>query len=226
MRQRWYNLLFAHWRMDPAALRGTIPSGLELDTFDGSAWLGVVPFGMSGICLRHTVPLPWISRFLELNVRTYVVAGGRPGVYFFSLDAANPLAVRVARTWFKLPYFDAAMGMREAPGGWIEYQSRRTHRGAPPASFRGRYRGVGEPRRSQPGSLAYFLTERYCLYTAARDGLYRGDIYHDPWALQAAEAEIQENTMVAAHGFTLPPEPPVLHFAPSIDTIEWALRKA
>lgn len=224
MRQRWYHLLFAHWRVDAAALRPLIPPALELDTRHGEAWLAVVPFGMSGIRLRYTPALPWISRFLELNVRTYVTARGKPGVYFFSLDAANPLAVRVARAWFKLPYFDARMRMSEK-NGWIEYESRRTHRGAPPAVFRGRYRPLAEPQVSQPGSLEHFLTERYCLYTAAGGALYRGDIHHEPWPLQPAEAEIAENSMPAAHGIALPPDPPLLHFARSIDTIEWALQK-
>lgn len=222
MQQTWYNLLFAHWPIAVEALRAHIPEPLEIDTFNGQGWLGVVPFGMSNVYPRFTVPVPGISHFLELNVRTYVRLGQRPGVYFFSLDAANPLAVEVARRWYQLPYFNARMRMR-ADGEWINYASRRTHRGALLAEFRGRYRPVGEVYHAQPGSLEHWLTERYCLYTLTQGQVYRGEIHHGPWPLQPAQAEIELNTMAEAHGLNLPARPPLLHFARWIQTMEWAI---
>jgi hypothetical protein len=236
MTQTWYNLLFAHWPVPPDVMRRAVPGALELDTFDGQAWIGVVPFGMSRVYPRWTFAVPWLSYFLELNVRTYVTRDGKPGVYFFSLDAANPIAVELARRWYRLPYFNARMTMQpglgaRGAGGWIEYHSLRTHRNAPPAEFKSRYRPVGEVFLSRPGTLEYFLTERYCLYTTMPNGeVYRGEIHHPPWPLQVAEAEIDVNTMtspcLSPHGARLPDVPPVLHFARQLETVEWAIRPA
>lgn len=222
MKQTWYNLLFAHWPIAASELRAHIPEPLEIDTFEGQGWLGVVPFGMSNVYPRFTVPVPGLSHFLELNVRTYVRVGDKPGVYFFSLDAANPIAVEVARQWYQLPYFNARMQMR-SDGEWLDYHSRRTHRGAPPAEFAGRYRPVGEVYHAKRGALEHWLTERYCLYTVARGQVYRGEIHHSPWPLQKAEAKIEMNTMAGAHGLTLPAIPPLLHFVRRIETVEWAI---
>jgi uncharacterized protein YqjF (DUF2071 family) len=222
MWQTWYNLLFAHWPIEPEALRCALPPQLEPETFEGQAWLGVVPFGMWRVYPRYTFPVPWLSYFLELNVRTYVSLDGKPGVYFFSLDAANPIAVALARAWYKLPYFNAQMRMVER-NGWVDYHSTRTHRGAPKAEFNGRYRPTGEPYLSQRGSLEYWLTERYCLYTVAEGQIYRGEIHHAQWPLQRAEAEIELNTLPAPMGLTLPGAPPLLHFARSIDVVAWGI---
>jgi hypothetical protein len=226
MAQRWHDLLFAHWPVAPEDLRPTIPAGLELDLHNGRAWVGVVPFRMSGIALR-LLPLavPWFSAFLELNVRTYVTAPGgeRPGVFFYSLDAANPVAVALARRWYHLPYFFARMQLRER-GGWIEYASHRAHPGAPRAKFTGRYRPVGEPFRAQPGSLEAWLTERYCLYSADPHGrVYRGEIHHIPWPLQPAEAELDFHHLTAQHGIRLPDVPPLLHFTRWLDIVAWTI---
>jgi len=237
MAMRWLDLLFAHWPVDAAALRPLIPEGLELDTFDGQAWLGIVPFRMDGVRPPWCPPLPWVSAFAELNVRTYVrVPGGgdsrghsKPGVWFFSLDAANPLAVRTARLTFHLPYFDARMRIEERDG-WVRYDSRRTHRGAPPGVFRARYRPVSEPYLSEPGTLEHWLTERYCLYAADRRGrVYRGDIHHVPWPLQPAEAEIEEDTLTSplgAPGTALerPDVAPLLHFVRRLEVVAWELK--
>jgi len=226
MHQTWYNLLFAHWPVPPQELRRRIPAALEVDTFEGQAWVGVVPFGMSGVYPRLTFPVPWLSSFLELNVRTYVRANDRPGVWFFSLDAANPAAVAIARAWYRLPYFIARMTMREASDGWIEYQSARAHRGAPPAEFRGRYHPVGEVYTSHSGTREHWLTERYCLYTIGAKGeVYRGEIHHAPWPLQPAEAEIEVNTTTAPHGLQLPEAKPLLHFARRFETVEWTIER-
>jgi hypothetical protein len=204
MAQSWHDLLFAHWPIDPALLRPHIPAALQIDVFEGQAWIAVVPFRMSGVRLRWTPALPWLSAFPEMNVRTYVNAGGKPGVWFFSLDARNPVAVAIARAWFHLPYFRAQMGCEERDS-WIHYRSERRHPGAAAGIFEGRYRPAGEMFEPKPGSLEHFLTERYCLYAAGSRGrIYRGEIHHPPWRLQAAEAEFARNSMVEAAGLALP----------------------
>lgn len=168
MTQQWCDLLFAHWPIPVEVMRTLVPAQLPLDTWDGMAWIGVVPFRMQGVRPRLTPALPWLSAFPELNVRTYVKLYDRDqekaGVYFFSLEAANPVAVIVARTFFKLPYFRAAMALREDHAG-IHYTSRRTHRHAPPAEFVGNYWPVAEPYHAQPHTIDRWLTERYALYT-------------------------------------------------------------
>src|SRR5580692_10586538 len=169
MAQSWHDLLFAHWRMEEAALRRHIPTELKIDTLGGQAWLGVVPFRMSGVRLRGTPPVPWLSAFPELNVRTYVHVDGKPGVWFFSLDADNRTAVAIARAWFHLPYFRARMSCAER-NGWIEYRCERSHPSAHSGVLNGRYRPIGEVFAAAPGSLEYFLTERYCLYAADNEG--------------------------------------------------------
>lgn len=227
MTQSWLDLLFAHWPVDPDCLRPLIPAGLELETFEGQAWIGVVPFRMQNVRPRLMPSLPWLSAFPELNVRTYVTDGKKSGVWFFSLDAANPVAVRVARAGFHLPYYDANMSLNEREG-WIHYRSHRTHSGAPPADLRGRYRPVGPVYSSQAGSLEHWLSERYCLYASnglAPDArLWRGEIQHEPWPLQRAEAEFELNTMTLPLGVTLQGEP-LLHFARRIDVVVWLLEE-
>jgi len=221
MAQSWHDLLFAHWRVEEAALRRHIPAGLDIDTFEGRAWLGVVPFRMSGVKLRGTPAVPWLSAFPELNVRTYVVVDGKPGVWFFSLDAANPITVAIARAWFHLPYFRARMSCRERDG-WIEYSSERKHVGAASGVLQGRYRSVGPVFLAQTGSLEHFLTERYCLYAATGEGrLTRGEIHHAPWPLQSAEAELTKNSMPEAAGISLPAVRPLLHFAKRQEVVVW-----
>lgn len=225
MEQSWHDLLFAHWPLDAHALRRLIPAELEIDTFEGRAWLGIVPFRMSGVRWRWTPALPWLSAFPELNVRTYVSAQGKPGVWFFSLDAANGLAVATARWSFHLPYFRARMTCVETEG-WMEYRSRRTHRGALDAAFEGRYRATGQAFDPQPGSLEHFLTERYCLYSAASGGrIYRGEIHHPPWLLQTGEAQFAKNTMAAGVGLIQPDGLPLLHFARRQNMVAWAPRR-
>ena len=202
-------------------LRSHIPPQLELETFNRQAWIGVVPFSMTGVRLRWIPALPWLSAFPELNVRTYVIAEQKPGVWFFSLDAANPLAVAMARTWFHLPYFRARMECEEKDG-WVRYRSARTHRGVPAAVFQGRYRPAGEIFQARGGTLEYFLTERYCWYAAgSRERIYRGEIHHPPWALQIAEAEFSRNSMGDAAGVSLPTQRPLLHFGRRQDMVAW-----
>lgn len=219
---RWHDLLFAHWRVDARALRTAVPGGLEIDTFDGSAWIAVVPFRMSAIRPRCLPALPRLSAFPELNVRTYVTRGGRPGVYFFSLDAAEPLAVRVARAVWGLNYLDADMRCARDADGAVRYASRRTHRGEPPAELRCRYEPVGGTFRSKPGTLEHFLTERYCLFTSDRRGtLRRGDIAHEPWPLQRAVWDVDECDLLRVAGIAPPSGPPHLLFARELAVQAW-----
>lgn len=223
MLQKWHDLLFAHWPVPAELLRPQIPAQLEIDTFDGQAWLAVVPFRMSGVRLRGTPAMPWLSAFPELNVRTYVTCREKPGVWFFSLDAENPIAVGIARGWFHLPYFRARMSCIER-NGWIEYASRRTHAGAASADLRGSYRPVDEPFHPSPGTLECFLTERYCLYALNKQGnLLRGEIHHPPWPLQRAEAAWECNTMAEPLGIKLDSRP-FLHFARRQDVLVWPPR--
>ncbi len=221
MAQTWHDLLFAHWPVDLGALRLLLPPQLQIDTCKGQAWLGVVPFRMTGVRLRGMPALPWLSAFPELNVRTYVTCGGKPGVWFFSLDAGNSLAVAIARAWFHLPYFRARMSCIEM-AGWIQYQGERTHRGALSGLLTGRYRPISEVFSARRETLEYFLTERYCLYTTdGRGRIIRGEIHHPPWLLQEAEAEFTRNTIAEASGVKLPARRPLLHFARRQDVIVW-----
>ncbi len=213
MEQTWRDLLFAHWPVSWESLRAQVPETMELDRWEGAAWLGVVPFRMTGIRPLGMPAVPYLSDTLELNVRTYVTVNGKPGVYFFSLDAERPIAVRIARRFFFLPYFDAQMECSEDDGA-LQYSSRRTHRGAAPAEFAGTYSPVGDGEPAAEGTLPHFLTARYCLYTQDRTGaLVRGDIQHDPWTLQPARAEFQLNTMAAPLGFRLDEPPASLLFS-------------
>ena len=220
MAQTWEDLLFAHWRVPVDALRRVVPSQLPLDTFDGSAWIGVTPFLVRGLRLRLTPPVPFVSRFPELNVRTYVTVGGRPGIYFLSLDAASRLAVVGARRTFRLPYFHARMRARRMDRA-VRYSSERVSSDGESASFRAQYRPSGARYVASPESLEYFLAERYCLYTFDESlRIYRADIHHPPWPLQPAEAEIGANSMTVPLGIELPREP-LVHFAARQDVLIW-----
>lgn len=222
----WHDLLFLHWPIDASVLRPLVPSGLELETFDGSAWIGVVPFRMSNVRPRGVPELPWLSRFCELNVRTYVTRGGRPGVWFFSLDAASRLAVRLARARFHLPYFDARMRC-VASGGAVDYESARCHAGAPAAGFRASWRPAGPLHHARAGTLEHFLTARFCLYSQAPDGrLLRGEIDHPRWPLRVAQASVESETMVRSLGLPTPDGPPLAHCVERLDVVGWTLEPA
>lgn len=216
---RWLDLAFLHRPVRPALLRAHVPAGLELDTFDGSAWLGSVPFRMEGVRPRRMPAVPGISDFPELNLRTYVTAQGKPGVWFFSLDVTGRLAVAIARTWFHLPYHRARMSSVERDA-WIESTHARDER----VAFRARYRGIGAPFRAAPGSLEAFLVERYCLYASDRRGrILRGDVHHAPWTLQRAECELELDTLAAQVGLGAAGGDPLAHFAHALDVVAWSL---
>jgi uncharacterized protein len=219
MLQRWENLLFAHWRVDPAALSGKIPAGLALDVHDGGAWVAVTPFEIAGLRLRGLPPVPGASRFPELNVRTYVTAGGKPGVWFFSLDAGSSLAVAAARWLYHLPYRAARMACVKR-GRSISYRCERDA-AAGRAEFLADYEPIGEPFRTRKGTLEEWLTARYCLYAEEGGTVYRAEIDHEPWTLSRAKAEIVRNTMAAASGIELPPDRPLLHYAEPLEVRVW-----
>lgn len=226
MTQTWHDLLFAHWPVSVNDLRPHVPAGFEIDTFDGQAWIGIVPFRMTNVAPRGVPALPWVSAFPELNVRTYVRVKGRGGVYFFSLDAANPVAVGIARTLVHLPYFTASMGLEAGEDGWIDYRSRRTSPNSTPAELQVRYRPIGPVTPPAHGTLEHFLTERYCLFTV--DQSFRAfslDIHHPPWPLQLAEATFEKNTMADAAGIRLPSVAPLLHFSKRQDMVAWGLAR-
>ena len=223
MAQTWQRLLFAHWPVSVDVIRPMIPPQLAIDTWDGTAWIGVVPFLMNGVRLRGLPPVPMTDQFPELNVRTYVKKDGIDGVWFFSLDAANPLAVFTARRWFNLPYYNAKMSLSEH-GDTIHYSSQRTHRNAKPATFIAEYHPISKVQDFAPDSHERWLTERYALFAADKSGtVYRGDIQHKLWPIQLAEADIQQNTMAKASGIEFPDTQPLLHYVHHIDVITWAL---
>lgn len=223
MGQTWVDLLFAHWPVEPDALRRVLAPQLPLDTFDGRAWIAVTPFGVRNLRLRLSLPVPWLSSFPEVNVRTYVTVGGRPGIYFFSLDAGSALAVAAARRAYLLPYFRARMSMRRA-GCDVRFASERVGEDAPaPARLHGSYRPTGPAFAAAPGTLEHWLTERYCLYTLDDRGeVQRGEIHHRPWPLQPATADLAVNTMAAEVGLDLRGEP-LLHYAGRQDVVFWSL---
>jgi uncharacterized protein YqjF (DUF2071 family) len=225
MAQKWHDLLFAHWQVPADALRKLLPKALELDTFSGQAWISIVPFTMSGVRLRGTPALPRFSAFPELNVRTYVTAGGKPGVWFFSLDAANPVAVEIARRWFHLPYFRSRMNSRVGPQG-IVYSAFRIDRRGNNEQLEATYRAYGPSLACKAGTLEYFLTERYCLYAEKLDGtLLRSEIHHAPWSLHEAHASFAANTMTKNLGIDTSAPPSLLHFSKSRDVIVWPPKK-
>jgi uncharacterized protein len=212
--------LFAHWRVTEEALRDHVPDELPLDSFDGSFWLGLTPFRVDALRLRGTPPVPGLSSFLELNVRTYVTYEDKPGIWFFSLDAESRLAVEAARRTYALPYHHASMRAHHL-GEAVGYSSRRRDDGH---RFEGRYRPTGVKAPPQAGTLEHFLTERYCLYTRSRGELFRAEIHHPPWPLQPAEAELRENTMPPP-GIELEGQP-LFHFSERQDVVIWALEPA
>ena len=248
MYQTWGKLLFMHWPIDSEILRPLIPSKLSIDTFAGQAWIGVVPFTMWGIRASFLPPIPGTSAFHELNVRTYVHHDGVPGVWFFSLDAANSLAVWGARTFYNLPYFNATMSLIQKENT-IDYSSVRSDGRTYPqffaadaAGFRAgsdasQFPNLPQARLeaswkiseslppSRPGTIEFFLTERYCLYSYRSGKLYRSRIFHDPWPLRAASVDSCKSTMIESLGIAQPEGEPLLHYAESIAVDIWPLQR-
>ncbi len=227
-RQSWRDLLFMHWPIAASALRPPIPDQLTIQQFDGAAWLGVVPFRMTDVTARFLPSIPGISAFPELNVRTYVEYKGVPGVWFFSLDASNSIAVKIAQRFFHLPYVHATMTCR-AEGDAVAFHSERTDPKAAKARFIARYEPTAPAQLALPGSLDHFLTERYCLYAQTPRGrLMRGEVHHGPWPLQPARIDVESNELPGVHGLIVddPAHPPVVHFARRVDVVLWPFESA
>lgn len=206
MLQRWEQLLFLHWRWDPAAIQATLPTGLHVDTHEGEAWLGVVPFFMRRVRPRGLPCLPWISDFLELNLRTYVHDDqGRSGVWFYSLDCNQPVAVWAARTFFDLPYEHAEMSSEASRDGWVRYHSHRRH-DTQASEFT--YRVGAEPTAAEPGTLEFFLAERYLLFANSPKGIRVGQVHHRPYPLAEAEVAAWDDRVISLNGFDRPQRPP------------------
>jgi uncharacterized protein len=223
MTQRWNDLLFAHWPLPASELTHLLPEALTVDTFDGSAWVGVVPFWMDQIRMRVLPPIPGANRFPELNLRTYVRERhtNQPGVYFFSLDAASALAVSAARLFYRLPYYWARMKIESDENRGFHYSSDRLL-SRHPAHFRARYRSLGKP--CVKGGIESFLTDRYALFTMTRRReVGRVNIHHLPWPLELAEAEFEVNDLPEAHGIRLPDTKPLLQYSRELTVYIWSL---
>jgi uncharacterized protein YqjF (DUF2071 family) len=232
MYQNWHHLLFLHWEVPPEQLQALLPPGLDLDTFEGKAYVGVVPFTVTGARPILTPPLPWISNFHEVNVRTYVHQRGHdPGVWFFSLDASSSVAVAAARAMYHLAYFNAQIDFTVSSDAMprIEFASRRDDpRGMMPAHCRTAYQPAeGAITRAVPGTLDFFLVERYILYAAdERQTLYRGRIHHQPYPLQKVEVDSVDETLVWAANIKRPASAPLRHYAREVNVKVYALEEA
>jgi uncharacterized protein len=226
MRQKWHDLLFLHWTVYPPALRRLIPPQLELDLFDGTAYVGLVPFTMSGVRPVGLPPVWGLSSFHETNLRTYVRLGDHdPGVWFFNLEAANSIAVRLARTLYHLPYHRARMFLEHVPtdtaadgrSSSIVYSGVRLWPGPLPASYNIRATPFGPTRQAQHGSLEHFLIERYLLYSTSRSRLFQGRVAHKPYPIQSAEVHSIDETVLRTWNIQTTNTPPLAHFSTGVD---------
>lgn len=224
MHQNWGKLLFMHWRIRESLLRPLIPAPLEIDTFDGSAWIAIAPFTMWDIrALPPFIPaLPGLSALHEMNVRTYVHLNRVPGVWFFSLDASSAAAVLAARTFFFLPYYHAQMELTELDGT-IDYSSVRLDE--PKAEFQARWSAGKKLALAEPESLEFFLTERYSLFSAREETIYRARIFHEPWPLCDASLNSFSSTMIEACGLPTPAGDPLLLYCEKLEVDIWPLQK-
>lgn len=231
MHQNWHHLLFLHWEVPVAELQALLPLRLTVDTFAGKAFVGLVPFTLTGVRPIMVPPLPWISAFHEINVRTYVHLEGRdPGVWFFSLDAASSIAVAAARAAYHLPYFgaDIDMGVRPGANPSIDFHSRRTDpRGNQPADARVHYQPLeGAAVPAVPGTLEHFLVERYILYAEdERRDLYRARVHHQPYPIQSVNVPTLEQTLTWAAGIKHPEHPAYQHYAREVNVKVYPLER-
>ena len=230
MRPNWRELLFLHWDFAPEIVQQLLPEGLTVDTFNGRAYIGLVPFRMEAVRPNWVPNLGRLGRFYdtfaELNVRTYVVRDGVPGVWFFSLDAASALATIAARVWFRLPYFKARMSSHVGRDGAIRYWSKRLWPAPMPAICSATYRPEGEVFHAQPNTLEDFLAERYVLYSQRGDQLFRGRVHHTPYPLQRAQLLHLRESCLNAAGFARPDFAPHILYSAGVDVEVWPLEKA
>lgn len=218
-RQQWLDLLFAHWHIPSSLIQPIIPKPLVLEQEDGMAWIAVVPFKMADVAPRFLPAIPGLSAFPEINLRAYVHYQGKPGVWFFSLDASQPIAVWAAKRMFHLPYFQSKIQMTMQQDA-VRYDSLRQN--TTNARFSGVYRGKGKVFLSEKGSIEHLLTERYCMYAQNKSGqLFRTEVHHEPWPLQHAELQIQHLELTQWLGFELTSPPDLLHFSKGVRVIAW-----
>ena len=222
MRQSWDKLLFIHWEVEPSMLRPHLPQRVEIDTFDGKAYLAITPFTLYNVRPIFLPPIPLVSAFHETNVRTYVHVDGVPGVWFFSLDANGLLAVLGARAAYHLPYYYASIEMKETDGK-IDYSLKRA--GVITARLQANWTSDKSTFVSTPGSIEFFLTERYCLYTMNRGQLYRARIDHEPWPLHAAELHTIETNLFEADKLPRPAGEPFVLAGGPVNVDVWPLVK-
>lgn len=235
--QSWNDLLFAHFAVAPQTLRRLVPEAFTLDLYDGAAWLTVSPFCTSHMRPSGVPPMPGISHFPQVRLRTYVTmidkeGKAKPGVFYFSVDAANLSAVWFARMFFRMQYWHSAIRVsgatlqaRKPKERTIHFRSLRLHGPTAiggPARFEAVYAPEGEPERARRGSLDEFLTERYCVYSMNREKVYRSEIHHQPWPLQRATVEIRENSIADPLGLALSATPDICHFSRSLKMLAWA----
>jgi uncharacterized protein len=225
MRQTWKNVFFAHWPILPERLRPSIPSTLEIETYQQMAWLGVVIFEIEGIYFRGLSPISVVLKFPEVNLRTYVQHKEKPGVFFLSLDVANWASLSIAKRWYHLPYCKAKISYRKE-GNIFHCQSVRKGNSNIPITFKGSFTPDSVSYFPEEGTIDHWLTERSCLYSQDRRGnIYCGDIHHKPWPLQKATAEISNNTLPTPFGINISEKKPILHFSNGVDTLFWNIKK-
>lgn len=224
--QRWNDLLFAHWPIPVAKMASLLPDWLEVDNFQGSAWLGVVPFWLDRVKIRNVPSVLSTRSFPDLNLRTYVrdQFTRSPGIYCFSFDASSLLATVAARALYNLPYYWSSMKLEQRSEREFAFYSRRRFAGRP-VVFNARYRGLGPTSRlaeHRPGSLEHFVTERSCLFSTDRTGQpVRSNLHYVPWPLEEAEAEIERNDLADSIGLKLPWTEPVLHYSRRLAVYIW-----
>jgi uncharacterized protein YqjF (DUF2071 family) len=230
--QSWNDVLLLHFAMKPETLRRLVPEELTLELYEGVAWLTISPFSASHVRPSGVPPLPGISFSSQISVRTYVTMGGKPGIYYFSMDTTNLSTVWFARMFFRMQYWHSSIQVSGATinspktqNAEIHFRARRLHG---PAAQNGaarldvEYAPEGAPTRARTGSLNEFLTERYCVYSCHRKSFYRTEIHHQPWPLQQVQVDLRDNSMAEPLGLTLPEEPELCHFSRSLKMLTWA----
>ncbi len=224
LRQSWKDLLFIHWPVSATSLRNHVPKGLQIDTYKGQAWVGIVLFKMERIHIKG-VPIPLFSQFPEINVRTYVTGNGKSGVFFLTLDAHHWVTFTLAKKWFHLPYKYSTIFF-EKNEDVISFESIRKHNGEIPAVFKATYYPISEIFNAKTDTLEHWLTERYCFFsTDTKSNIFCGEIQHYPWELQRAKVEIHKNTLLSSLNICKSEIKPILHFSSGVESLIWNVNK-
>ncbi|MGK0698489.1 YqjF family protein [Priestia flexa] len=223
MKQVWRDLLFIHWPVSAKELQKLLPEPLTIDTFEGKGFISLVPFTMTGIRFKGTPSVPCISQLHELNVRTYVNYQGERGVYFFSLDATNALAVWIARRFFHLPYLHADIMVNKYKDS-INFECTRKHKGFQQEEVLLTYKPISAPYHTKEGTVDEWLTNRDRLFTVYKKKVFRGKLFHDPWILQDGHYFMRKNTLTTAY----PPinkSETIVHYAQHLVTYFYPFQK-